>query len=244
MPDILILGASSDIASACAHKFASHGYTIWLAGRNTDLLKTQASDISIRHNAKANVLFFDADKTADHTEFVSTLAFVPDVVLVAFGYLGDQELAEASWDESTRIINTNYVGAVSILNALTNVMRRQKKGVIVGISSVAGSRGRKSNYIYGSAKAGLTAYLSGLRNKLYNDNIHVVTVLPGFVYTKMTEHLQLPKPLTAKPETVADAIYSAVKNKKNVVYVKPVWRLIMFTISNIPEFIYKKLSIG
>ena len=121
---------------------------------------------------------------------------------------------------------------------LTYVQRGQ--GTIVGISSVAGNRGRQSNYIYGSAKAALTAYLSGLRNKMYHHKVHVLTVLPGFVNTKMTEHLKLPKPLTAQPEEVANAVYDGVKKKKNIIYVKWFWRSIMTIITSIPEPMFKK----
>jgi short-subunit dehydrogenase len=244
MPDILILGASSDIAAACAQTYAAKGFTIWLAGRNIELLKTHATDLKIRFNAEARVLPFDALNIASHSAFVTSLSFVPDIVLLAFGYLGNQQLAEQNWEECSKIINSNYVGAVSILNRLSNAMIENKKGVLVVISSVAGNRGKKSNYFYGSAKAGLTAYLSGLRNRVYSSNVHVITVLPGFVYTKMTDQMQLPKLLTAHPEAVAASIYKAVLKKKNVIYVKPVWRYIMLTISNIPESIYKKLSLG
>jgi short-subunit dehydrogenase len=159
-----------------------------------------------------------------------------------FGYLGDANKARTDWNEAERIIQTNYTGAVSILDRVADHYALQKKGVIVGISSVAGERGRQSNYHYGSAKAGFTAYLSGLRNRLFQDGVHVVTVQPGFVYTRMTENLQLPKLLTGQPADVANTVYSAVKNKKNVVYVKWFWRWIMFIIRNIPEFMFKKLK--
>jgi short-subunit dehydrogenase len=118
-----------------------------------------------------------------------------------------------------------------------------KQGVIVGISSVAGERGRQSNYIYGSAKAGFTAYLSGLRNRLQKENVHVLTVLPGFVYTKMTENLKLPKPLTAAPEEVGVAVYNGVVKRKNVVYVRWMWRWIMLIIKLVPESMFKKLKL-
>ncbi len=244
MPDILILGASSDIAGACAQTYAEKGFKIWLAGRNIDLLNMQAADLKIRHNAEVHVLEFDALDVSVHESFVSSLSFIPDIVLLAFGYLGDQALAEQNWDECSKIINSNYVGAISILNQVANLFQQHQKGVIVVLSSVAGNRGKKSNYIYGSAKAGLTAYLSGLRNRLYFYKVHVVTVLPGFVNTKMTDKMNLPKALTAQPEAVASAIYNAVSKKKNIVYVKPIWRYIMFAISNVPESIYKKLSLG
>jgi len=244
MPDILILGASSDIAASCARKFASEGYAVWLAGRNVEQLKIQSADISIRYNVKSQVLLFDAVNFGSHKSFVESLPFVPDVVLLAFGYLGDQQLAETDWNESLNIINSNYTGAVSILNELANLLQKHNKGIIAGISSVAGDRGKKSNFIYGSAKAGLTVYLAGLRNRLFPHKVHVLTIKPGFVQTRMTEGMPLPKRLTAQPDAVAKDIYKAVANRKNVIYTKPLWRYLMFVISNIPESIFKKLSLG
>jgi short-subunit dehydrogenase len=143
-------------------------------------------------------------------------------------------------EETLKTIQTNYTGAVSILNIIAQDFAGRKSGAIAGISSVAGERGRQSNYIYGSAKAGFTAYLSGLRNSLYKDNVHVLTVLPGFVYTKMTENLDLPKLLTANPADVASAVYTGIKKKKNVIYVKWFWRWIMYIIKAIPESIFKR----
>jgi len=137
----------------------------------------------------------------------------------------------------------NYTGAVSILNIVANYYVSQQKGIIAGISSVAGERGRQSNYFYGSAKAGFTAYLSGLRNRLFHQQVHVLTVQPGFVYTRMTEGLPLPRLLTATPEKVADSIYLAIRKKKNVIYVKWFWRWIMLIIKCIPEFLFKKLKL-
>ena len=137
----------------------------------------------------------------------------------------------------------NYVGAVSILNIIAAKYVEAGKGVIVGISSVAGERGRQSNFFYGSAKAGFTAYLSGLRNRLFPKNVHVLTVKPGFVATKMTENMVTPKPVTATPDEVANAIYTAVEKKKNVIYVKWMWRWIMLIIRSIPESMFKKLKL-
>jgi len=244
MPNLLILGASSDIAEATAQKFASAGYNIFLAGRNTNGLQTLAADIAIRHSVHSGVLFFDALDYFSHVPFVQNLSFDPDVVLIAFGYLGNQELAQNNWTETHLIIGSNYTGAVSITNAVSGLLEVKQNGVIVGISSIAGIRGKKNNYIYGSAKAGYTAYLSGLRNRLYNANVHVISVLPGYVETKMTSGMKLPAPLTAKPSAVAADIYKAVVKRKNIIYTKPLWRYIMLIIKNIPESIYKKLSIG
>jgi decaprenylphospho-beta-D-erythro-pentofuranosid-2-ulose 2-reductase len=243
MPTALILGAASDMAVAIAKKFASQGYAVQLAARNAHRLQPLLSDIAIRYNVAATVHEFDARQFASHPQFFDTLPALPDVTICVFGYLGDQATASADWKECAQIIETNYTGAVSILNVISNKYAARKSGTIVGISSVAGERGRQSNYIYGSAKAGFTAYLSGLRNSMYHKGVHVVTVQPGFVYTKMTEHLQLPALLTAKPEAVAKAVYKAVVKKKNVIYVKWFWRWIMFIIKCIPELIFKKMKL-
>ena len=172
--------------------------------------------------------------------FFTALPSIPEITICVFGYLGDNETAREQWSESEKIIHTNYTGAVSILNLVAADYALRKAGTIVGISSVAGNRGRQSNYIYGSAKSAFTSYLSGLRNKLYHDKVHVMTVLPGFVYTKMTEHLKLPHLLTASPESVAEAIYNGVRTKRDVLYVKWFWKWIMLIITTIPESIFKK----
>lgn len=243
MPTVLILGASSDMAVAIAKKFASEGYNIQLAARNSSRLQPLQSDLAIRHNITATLHEFDAEKTEGHETFFSSLQSKPDITICVFGYLGDQKKAESDWKECSRIIQVNYTGAVSILNFIANAYVAEGKGVIAGISSVAGERGRQSNYFYGSAKAGFTAYLSGLRNRLFHHKVHVVSVQPGFVYTRMTEGMPLPKPLTAKPEEVAAVVYKAVLKKKDVVYVKWFWRWIMLIIKNIPEFMFKKLKL-
>ncbi|MGN6435216.1 MAG: SDR family oxidoreductase [Agriterribacter sp.] len=240
MPTVLVLGASSDIGKAIAYKFASSGYDVQLTARSAHSLQTVQSDITIRYNVKCFVYPFDALAFHEHQSFFEALQPKPDITVCVFGYMNDNERVTASQEETLRTINTNFTGAVSILNLVAAYYTAQKQGTIIGISSVAGERGRQSNYIYGSAKAGFTAYLSGLRNKLYHSNVHVLTVLPGFVYTKMTEHLTLPKLLTATPAQVAEAVYKSVKRKKNVIYVKWFWRWIMYIIKFIPESIFKK----
>ena len=157
--------------------------------------------------------------------------------------LGDQHLGQDDWKHCHDIINSNYTGAVSILNVVANDFERRKKGVIVGISSVAGERGRQSNYVYGSAKAGFTKYLSGLRNRLYRHGVHVVMVKPGFVRTKMIENISTPGPLTASPKQVAKKTSDAIRKKKNTIYVLSIWSLIMLVIKMIPESIFKRLKL-
>ena len=240
---VLILGAGSDMAVALARQFAAEKYDVQLAARNTSFLQAQENDLRIRYGINASSHAFDAVDFASHPAFYESLPVKPDITICVFGYLGDQELGQTSWQEASRIIHTNYTGAVSILNVVAADYAARRQGTIIGISSVAGERGRQSNYLYGSAKAGFTAYLSGLRNRLFHNGVHVMTVQPGFVYTRMTEGLTLPPLLTAQPIDVASAIVKAAKAKKNVLYVKWFWRYIMLIIKSIPEFIFKKLKL-
>ena len=240
MPTVLILGATSDIGYAIARRFAAEKYDVQLAARRTEPLQAFQSDLQIRYGVQCTIHAFDALQFETHRAFYNSLQPRPDVTVYVIGYMKDNEAVIGNWDESLQTINANYSGAVSILNIVAADYEVRKSGTIVGISSVAGERGRQSNYVYGSAKAAFTAYLSGLRNRMYHHNVHVMTVLPGFVYTKLTEHLKLPKPLTATPEQVADAVYNGVKAKKNVIYVKWFWRWIMKIIKNIPEPMFKK----
>jgi short-subunit dehydrogenase len=231
------------MAVAIAKRFSASKYDIQLAARNSSRLLPLQSDLSIRYGVRTTLHEFDAETPEGHQAFYSALPVRPDITICVFGYLGKQELAESDWQECQRILNVNYVGAVSILNIVANDYAARGNGVIAGISSVAGERGRQSNYFYGSAKAGFTAYLSGLRNRLFHQKVHVVSVQPGFVYTRMTEGMPLPKPLTATPEQVASVVHKAVLAKKNVVYVKWFWRWIMLVIKSIPEFMFKKLKL-
>lgn len=243
MGHVLILGAASDMARALAHQYAGQGYSLTLAARNSTRLGDLVSDLQIRYQVTTEVVEFEALDFAGHAAFYASLTPKPNVVICVFGYLGEQITAQSDFTEAERIIQTNYTGAVSILNIIANDFEQRRAGTIIGISSVAGDRGRQSNYIYGSAKAGLTAYLSGLRNRLTKANVQVITVKPGFVRTKMTQALKLPKPLTAAPPQVARAVFTAQRKGRDIVYVLPVWRLVMFIIRHIPEFIFKKLKL-
>ena len=243
MSTALILGAGSDMAAAIAKKFASKGWDLQLAARNVQKLETLEKDFRIRYSIHCTLHEFDALEFEAHASFFNGLKPKPDLVVCVFGYMGENEIVRKNWSETARTIHSNYTGAVSILNIAADYYERKKQGSIVGISSVAGERGRQSNYIYGSAKAGFTAYLSGLRNRLYREHVHVTSVLPGFVYTKMTENLDLPKLLTAQPAEVAEAVYRAVIGRKNTVYVKWFWRWIMLVIKSIPEPLFRKLKL-
>lgn len=243
MPTVLLLGASSDIAIALAKKFAAAGYGLQLAARNAERLRPLQSDLSIRFHIPCDLCEFDAARPDQHAAFFNGLSTHPDITISVFGYMSDQLQAESDWAACEKMLVINYIGAVSILNLAAASYAARHQGTIVGISSVAGERGRQSNYFYGSAKAGFTAYLSGLRNRLFREGVQVLTVKPGFVYTRMTEAMTLPALVTATPEQVADAIYKGVVNKKNVIYVKWFWRWIMLLIKMIPEIVFKKMKL-
>lgn len=241
MAEALILGAGSDMAVAIARRLAERKVNLVLAGRDMELLSDLKADIEIRYGVSVRMAYFDALDYASHREFYAGVR--SDVTVCAFGYLGDQEKGMTDWLEAERIMATNYTGAVSILNIVAADYMQRGSGMIVGISSVAGDRGRGSNYLYGSAKAGFTAYLSGLRNRAFKKGVAVITVKPGFAATRMTAHLNLPPALTASPDQVAAAVVKGMDRKKNTVYVKGLWKWMMLVIGMIPENVFKKLSL-
>jgi len=243
MSYLLIIGAKSDIAKAVAREYAANGYDLYLAARGVDSLDDFATDLKIRYQAAIKPLELDILDYESHQRFYESLDPEPEAVLLAVGYLGVQEEAQRDFTETETIIDTNYSGPVNLLNYIANAFQARKDGTIIGISSVAGDRGRKSNYIYGSAKAAFSTYLSGLRNRLYDYNVHVMTVKPGFVATSMTKDMDLPEKLTAQPEEVAKIIFKAHEKKKNIVYIKWFWYWIMTIIKAIPEFQFKKMDI-
>jgi decaprenylphospho-beta-D-erythro-pentofuranosid-2-ulose 2-reductase len=243
METVLVLGATSDIGIAIAKKFASQKYNIQLAARKPAQLETVRSDIKIRYGVDCSMHAFDALQYQTHMLFFEHLNPKPEITISIFGIMDDEEDAFNDWDLTQRMINTNYTGAVSILNIAAKYYTGCKKGAIIGISSVAGDRGRASKLIYGSSKAAFNAYLAGLRNKCFKANVHVMTVKPGFVYTRMTENMPLPKLLTSTPAELADIVYRGFEKKKNVIYIKWFWRYIMLIIKNIPEFQFKKMKL-
>lgn len=240
---VLILGGRSDIGLACAHAFAAEGHPIQLAARNAATLEAARGDIALRYSVEVTLHEVDALATDTHDSFADGLDPAPGVVICAIGALGDQTRDEEDHASAVAVMRANYEGPATLMAVFANRMAARGAGVLVGISSVAGDRGRKTNYIYGSAKAGFTAYLSGLRNRLAGQGVHVLTVKPGFVATTMTEGLDLPEKLTAQPEEVGHAVVRAVAKRRNVIYVRPIWWLVMRVICTIPEAIFKKLSI-
>lgn len=236
---ILILGGGSDIGLAIARVYASNGYNIFLTARNIKDIAFHQRELESVYKIKVTLLEFDILKLNSHKFFLESFDKIPENVVCTVGYMGEQIESQKSQDERILVIRTNYEGPVNILSEIANHFEENQSGNIIGISSVAGERGRATNYIYGSSKSGFTTFLSGLRNRLAKKNIHVLTVLPGPVETKMTQGMNLPKFLTSKPDIVAKKIYNAAIQKKNVIYIKSIWRIIMFLIKIIPERIFK-----
>jgi decaprenylphospho-beta-D-erythro-pentofuranosid-2-ulose 2-reductase len=240
---VLILGAASGMARAIARSFAAEGHPIQLAARDVERLETDRDDLVTRYGVEVTLLEFDALDLDGHADFVAALPALPQVAVCAVGAMGTQEENAQDPVIGAAVMRANFEGPASILAHLANAMEARGSGTLVGISSVAGERGRASNYVYGSAKAGFTAFLSGLRNRLAKKGVHVVTVLPGFVATAMTEGMDLPARLTAEPEEVGAAVVKAVQKGRDVIYVRPIWRIVMAVIRNIPEPIFKKTSL-
>ena len=238
---VLVLGGSSDIGRAAARAFAKAGYDVGLAGRDVAALEPDAADLRARYNVEVGLHRFDVLDTASFEGFVGGLP-LPEIVVSIIGLLGVQQNAESDLAHATTIMRSNYEGPSLILGLFAQKFLARGHGTIVGVSSVAGDRGRASNYVYGSAKAGFSAFLSGLRARASRGGVHVVTVKPGFVRTKMTEGMKLIGPLTVEAPVVGDAILSAVEKKTDVVYVSGKWRLVMLIIKTLPEAVFKKLK--
>lgn len=243
---VLILGASSSIARAIALELAGRGYDLQLGGRDMEELDRIATDARVRHDVDAKAVLFDALQTDTHEAFVrqcreASRDSLAGAVL-CFGALGDQGEAQADPSEARRILDTNFTGAVSILSVLANLFEEKRSGFLCALSSVAGDRGRQSNYVYGSAKAGLTVFLQGLRNRLFRSGVKVITIKPGFVDTAMT----FGRPgmfLVASPQAAAARIVAAIEKGKDQAYVPGFWRFVMLAIRLLPERIFKRLRL-
>ncbi|MFN3819245.1 SDR family oxidoreductase [Blastomonas sp.] len=237
---VLIIGARSDIGRALAKGYAAKGCEVILAARGD--ISADATDLALRTQAKVRAVSVDiTDGAAD--AFFDSLGVVPGTVVMVAGLLGDQAESAAHDEIAAKVMDSNYNGPARYLLAAARRMANVPGACIIGISSVAGERGRASNFIYGSAKAGFTAFLSGLRNAHAKTGLHVMTVKPGFVRTQMTAGMKLSPVMTAEPEQVADAILKAQDKKADVIYTLGRWRMVMAVIRAIPEPIFKKLSL-
>lgn len=246
MTTVLILGATSDIAKETVHELAAKKMNIILAGRREQDMDVLKSDLEIRYGVDVDCKYFDALDFERHADFFTEITQAHpslDGVLLMYGAMNDQKEAEQSFESSRHMIDVNYTSAVSILNIAANYFEKHRRGFIGAVSSVAGDRGRQSNYIYGSTKAGLSVYLEGLRNRLYQSGVQVLTVKPGMVDTKMTYGVVDESPLLASPSQVAQDIAKGIEKKRNVLYTPWFWIVIMFVIKIIPEFIFKRTDI-
>lgn len=242
---VLILGGSSSIARAIAENLAQQGYPLFLAGREEEELERLTQDLKLRYRIEVRRGFFDAEAYTEHEGFfqhVIQQCNGIEGIVVAFGEMGNPEESKHDFSEALKIINRNYIGACSILTYCADYLEMEKRGFIIGISSVAGDRGRQSNYIYGSAKGAFSLFLQGLRNRLYKSQVHVLTVKPGFVDTAMT--FGVPGLfLVASPKYVGRKIVKALNRGRNAIYVPWFWFFIMGIIKSIPENIFKRLKL-
>lgn len=224
---------------------AEEGANFYLVARNPEKLKAVASDLQTRGAAAVFIRVMDLDDTTAHeailTEAAQKLDTI-DLALLAHGILGDQEKAQTSYRETEAILRTNFLSAVSLITWLANYFESTHQGTLAVISSVAGDRGRKSNYIYGASKGALNIFLEGVRNRIDRSGVHVLTIKPGFVATPMTAHLPQ-NALFAYPAAVGRGILKAIEKRKDTAYVPPKWALIMLIIRSIPEAIFKKLNL-
>jgi short-subunit dehydrogenase len=242
---ILVLGATSGIAEACIRLWSNRGDSLFLVARNANRLAAVAADARTRGAASVETAVADLNRTEHHadllTHAINTLGGL-DLVYVALGLLGEQPKAERSFHDAAQIIHTNYTAPVSLLTWLGNYCAQRRAGTIAVLSSVAGDRGRKSNYVYGSSKAGLTAFVDGLRNRIDREGVHVITIKPGPVKTAMTEGMK-GRERFADVDKVAASIVKAIDRGDDILYVPGQWRLIMSVIRAIPERFFKKLNL-
>lgn len=245
MKHILIVGATSAIAEACARIWAQEGHKLYLAARNTTQLEALAADLRTRGATTVDTQVFDALELGRHAPLMAAARAAMsgfDTVLIAHGSLPDQAHAEADVDYALRELATNGTSVVSLMTLAAQLLETQGGGCLGVISSVAGDRGRQSNYVYGSAKALVSAFASGLRQRLSKRGIAVVTIKPGFVDTPMTAALKKGA-LWAQPEQVARDITRAMDGPGGELYTPRFWWLIMFIIRQVPEAIFRRLSL-
>ena len=241
---IFIIGATSAIAHATAKCFAKDGAELFLVGRTPEKLMAIADDLKVRGAKQVETFVLDVSEFDRHQEMIEhaiTTLNGLDMLLIAHGTLGDQRKCELSVAETLREFTNNCTSVVSLLTIAANHFEQQKRGCIAVISSVAGDRGRQSNYVYGSAKAGVSTFLQGLRNRLAKSGVAVLTVKPGFVDTPMTASVKK-GPLFASSQKVGQGIYQAMQQGRDIVYLPWFWQPIMFVIKSIPEAIFKKMS--
>lgn len=240
--NILILGGKSKVGIAIAKQFASKGYNILSAGRQINTLNNLKDNISEKYNIEFQLIEFDILEYEKFNSFIKSLSLRPCAIICVIGKLDKVDSSVSQVLEKNIVLQTNYVGPALLLDMFAEEFSKEQENLsIIGISSVAGERGRASNYFYGSAKSGFTQYLSGLRQKYNLTNINVITIKPGFIDTEMIADLTPPKFLVTEPDELARMIYIAYKKNKLIVYTR-YWKYIMLLIKIIPESIFKKFN--
>lgn len=245
MQNILIIGATSAIAESCARRYARLGARLFLAGRDPIRLQAMADDLRVRGATHVEIATCDVDSdTEQESAIAQAFALMErvDVVLIAHGTLPDQQRCKQDTAYALAQFHTNATATIALLTRLAQRLRIQGTGTLAAIGSVAGDRGRASNALYGSAKAAVDAYLSGLRQSLHGDGVNVLTIKPGFVDTPMTTAFTKGA-LWAKPDAVAAGIVRAIAARRSVVYLPWFWRPIMLVIRHIPEFVFRRISL-
>lgn len=245
MSNILILGATSAIAKHTTRLLAADEHHLYLVARNEDKLKSMQQDMLVRGASSVSYESLDLADDKQHAKLIQhateSMGSI-DIVLVAYGTLGIQKDSEKSYENTLKELQINCLSVISLLTLLANQLEEQKSGSIVVISSPSGDRGRQSNYVYGTAKGALTIFMQGLRNRLAKSKVHVLTIKPGFVDTPMTKDFKKGL-LWVPPEVISKGIYTAIRKKREVVYLPFFWRYIMLIIKSIPEKIFKHLSL-
>lgn len=246
MANILIIGATSAIAKATARCWASEGHELYLVGRDMDHLHEMAGDLKVRGARSVQCAALDVNDFAQHAAAIDAAAGALgqiDVALIAHGTLGDQKACEQDVQAALQELNTNAISVISLLTHLANRFEAQKHGAIVVLGSVAGDRGRQSNYVYGTAKSAVATFLQGMRNRLHKSGIQVLTIKPGFVDTPMTAAFDKKGPLWSSPEIIAQGILRGIAKRRDVVYAPWFWWGVMAIIRAIPERVFKRLSL-
>lgn len=242
---ILVLGATSAIATAVCRELIGPETHFFLVARSASKLDAVRNDLLTRGAATVSTRAIDLNEVNAHAHLLSEAAAelgAIDLALLAHGILGDQDRAQNEYSSAYAILHTNFISASSLVTWLANYFENARTGTLAVISSVAGDRGRKSNYVYGASKGALNIFLDGVRNRIDRSGAHVLTIRPGFVSTPMTSHLPQ-GPLFASPSKVAKGIVHAIVVRKDVIYVPGFWRPIMFVIRSVPEFVFKKLNL-
>ncbi|QKX15653.1 SDR family oxidoreductase [Microbulbifer sp. YPW1] len=245
MNNVLIIGATSAIATAVARIYAKRGDSLYLLARDESRLLKITDDLRVRGASEVYSARFDAQEFSSHESVldrVFSLMKQVDVVILAHGTLPDQEACQSSVEVTLREIEVNALSSVSVLTHLANSLEKQGSGTLAAITSVAGDRGRKSNYVYGSAKAMVSVFLAGLRHRLFGKGVNVLDVRPGFVDTPMTKAFDK-GPLWAQPESVAEGMVAAIDRGKAVVYLPFFWAWIMRIVRNLPSFLFLRTSL-